>query len=226
MRLVDRVLRPLFPKNYHYETQVMMQLMSHDKNVDPYALLGLAASTALTISDIPFEGPISEVRVGRINGDLIVNPSSEQLLNSDIDLMIGASMDSVVMVEGEMKEISEEEMIEAIKFGHEAIKVQCEFTTRVVKKMDTIAKREVQTIDETTDIGKKVNNLCYEEVYKIASKKTTKKERSSLIEQVKEQLMTNFSEEELEQHNQEISKEFYTTQKKLFETLFLTQKKD
>lgn len=124
MRLVDRVLRPLFPDDYHAETQVMIQLMSHDETVVPDALAGLAASAALALSDIPFETLISEVRVGRVDGQFIVNPSPEQMAVSDIDMMIGASEDSIAMVEGEMKEISEKEMVEAIKFAHEAIKVQ------------------------------------------------------------------------------------------------------
>ena len=124
MRLVDRVLRPLFPKNYSAETQVMIQLMSHDDDVMPDAMAGLAASAAIQLSDFPFECAISEARVGRINGAFIINPTRAQLAESDIDMMIGASADSVMMVEGEMDEISEEEMIEAIKFAHEAIKVQ------------------------------------------------------------------------------------------------------
>ncbi|MEX1381968.1 MAG: polyribonucleotide nucleotidyltransferase, partial [Lutibacter sp.] len=125
MRLVDRVLRPLFPKDYHAETQVMIQLMSADDNVMPDALAGLAASAAIQLSDIPFETPISEVRVARVNGEFIINPSRELLEQADIDMTIGASADSVMMVEGEMDECSEEEMAEAIKFAHEAIKVQC-----------------------------------------------------------------------------------------------------
>ncbi|HTO35683.1 MAG TPA: hypothetical protein VLZ72_05565, partial [Flavobacterium sp.] len=116
MRLVDRVLRPLFPDDYHAETQIMIQLMSHDESVMPDSLAGLAASAALAVSDIPFYNYISEVRVGRVNGKLIINPSREQLAISDIDMVIGASMDSVAMVEGEMKEISEMEMVKAIKF--------------------------------------------------------------------------------------------------------------
>ena len=124
MRLVDRVLRPLFPKDYHAETQVMIQLMSHDENVMPDAMAGLAASAAIQLSDFPFECAISEVRVGRVDGKLIINPTREQLEESDLDMVIGASADSVMMVEGEMKEISEEEMVEAIEFAHEAIKVQ------------------------------------------------------------------------------------------------------
>ena len=110
MRLVDRVLRPLFPKDYHSETQVMIQLMSHDEDVMPDAMAGLAASAAIQLSDFPFECAISEVRVARVNGEFVINPTRVQLAESDIDMMIGASADSVMMVEGEMDEISEEEM--------------------------------------------------------------------------------------------------------------------
>ena len=212
MRLVDRVLRPLFPKNYHSETQVMIQLMSHDRNVDPHSLIGLAASTALTLSDIPFAGPISEVRVGRIDNNFIINPSPEQLENSDIDLMIGASMDSVIMVEGEMKEISEAEMIEAIKFGHEAIKLQCNSQIELLNQHNSIEKREIEIV-EKTEFSDKVNKLCYDKIYKIASQKTTKQERTNLLEELKLELLSNFSEEELEEKEFDISKEFYNTQK-------------
>jgi polyribonucleotide nucleotidyltransferase len=125
MRIVDRVLRPLFPSDYRFETQVMIQLMSHDENVMPDALAGLAASAAIQLSDIPIEAPVSEVRVGRIDGKLILNPSQKQLEISDIDMVIGATEDSVMMVEGELKEISEEEMVEAIRFAHDAIKSHC-----------------------------------------------------------------------------------------------------
>ena len=112
MRLVDRVLRPLFPSDYHNEVQVMIQLMSNDPDVMPDALAGLAASAAIQLSDIPIECPISEVRIGRINGEFIINPNREQLINSDMDMVVGASEDSVMMVEGEMKECSENEMID------------------------------------------------------------------------------------------------------------------
>ena len=144
MRLVDRVLRPLFPKDYHAETQVMIQLMSHDENVMPDALAGLAASTAIQLSDIPFETPISEVRVARINGEFIINPSYDQLAEADFDMMIGASSDSVAMVEGEMDEVSEEEMAEAIKFAHEAIKVQCEAQVRLAEAVGKKETREYE----------------------------------------------------------------------------------
>ena len=115
MRLVDRILRPMFPSDYHAEVQIMISLNSHDPEVSPDSLAALAASTAIAISDIPFNGPISEVRVIRLNGEFIINPSPEQMEEADIDLMVGASADSVAMVEGEMNEVSEGEMIEAIK---------------------------------------------------------------------------------------------------------------
>ena len=140
MRLVDRVLRPLFPKDYHYETQVMIQLMSHDDDVMPDSLAGLAASTVIQLSDIPFEYPISEVRVARIEGNFIINPSRTQLAESDIDIMVGASYDSVSMVEGEFEEISEQEMTDAIKFGHNAIKDQIDAQIELV---DEIGKKEI-----------------------------------------------------------------------------------
>ena len=135
MRLVDRVLRPLFPKDYHYETQVMIQLMSHDESVMPDSLAGLAASACIALSDIPFECAISEARVARIDGEFVINPGREQLQNADIDLMVGASESSVMMVEGEMDECSEEEMAEAIRFAHEAIKVQCAAQVALAEKV-------------------------------------------------------------------------------------------
>ncbi len=223
MRLVDRVLRPLFPKNYHCETQVMIQLMSHDRDVDPYSLIGLAASTALTLSDIPFEGPISEVRVGRIDNQFVVNPSPENLEKSDVDLMIGASSDSVVMVEGEMNEISEKEMIEAIKFGHEQIKLQCKAQVELSEKLGVITKREVKVIEES-DLAKKVSDFCYDKVYEISSKKTTKTERTKLLDELRESLFNQFSSDELEENQDEILKEFHNSQKKAVRNYILKNK--
>jgi polyribonucleotide nucleotidyltransferase len=121
-RLVDRALRPLFPEDYHAETAVMISLISAGKEDLPDALTGLAASAAIAVSDVPFETPISEVRVARVNGDLVINPTYSQLKESDLDIMVGASYDNIMMVEGEMNEVSEEEMLEAIKFAHEEIK--------------------------------------------------------------------------------------------------------
>ena len=169
MRLVDRVLRPLFPADYHSETQLMIQLMSYDKNCMPDALAGLAASACLTLSDIPFEGPISEVRVARVDGKYIVNPNPEQLEDADMDLMVGASMDSVAMVEGEMDEISEVEMIEGIKVAHEAIKIQCAAQNALAKAFKVGKKREYshEEVDDF-DLLEQVRKACYESAYAVA----------------------------------------------------------
>ena len=177
MRLVDRVLRPLFPDDYHAETQVMIQLMSHDENVMPDALAGLAASAALAVSDIPFYNLISEVRVGRVDGKLIINPNREQLEQSDLDMMIGASKDSVCMVEGEMKEISEAEMIEAIKFAHEAIKVQIVAQEKLRAALGSPAYREYEGELEDETVKAKVKAAAYDKYYAIAQEASSKQER-------------------------------------------------
>ena len=160
MRLVDRILRPLFPKDYHAETQIMLSLVSHDPNVCPEALAGLGASAAIAVSDIPFNGPISEVRVGRVNGELIANPSPQQLEESDIDMVIGASQDSVAMVEGEMKEISEKEMVEAIKFAHEEIKQHCQVQLELTKEVGKEVKREYSHENHDKELEQKVLDFC------------------------------------------------------------------
>ncbi len=223
MRLVDRVLRPLFPKDYHCETQVMIQLMSHDKTVCPDSLLGLAASTALSLSDIPFDGPISEARVGRIENQFVINPSKEDLLKSDIDLMVGASKESVVMVEGEMKEISEGEMIEAIKFAHEAIKKQCEAQENLAKQCEVKEIREYEKKEENEEMFKNIENLCYDKIYKIASNKTAKQERTDLLKDLKNKVLESFSEEELEEKEKEILSYFYKIEKKAIRDFILNE---
>ena len=185
MRLVDRCLRPLFPDDYHAETQIMLQLMSFDENVMPDAMAGLAASAALAVSDIPFYNLISEVRVGRVNGQLIINPSKQQLEESDLDMMIGASKDSVCMVEGEMKEISEAEMIEAIKFAHEAIKVQVEAQERMRAALSLNYRTyEAEVTDDT--IKAEVHTFAYDKLYAIAAEASAKHERSEKFALVKE----------------------------------------
>ena len=213
MRLVDRVLRPLFPSDYHAEVQVMIQLMSHDEEVMPDALAGLAASAALALSDIPFETLISEARVGRIDGKFIINPSRAQLELSDIDMMIGASTDSIAMVEGEMKEISEAEMVEAIKFAHEHIKVQIAAQERLAA---AFGKKEVRTYEqEKSDeaIYAKVKAAAYDKIYAIASKGSAKQERSAAFDAVKEEVKALFTEEELAENGDLVSKYFYKTNK-------------
>lgn len=197
MRLVDRVLRPLFPSDYHSETQLMIQLMSYDKNCMPDALAGLAASACLSLSDIPFEGPISEVRVVRIDGKFIVNPNPEQLESADMDLMVGASMDSVAMVEGEMDEISEAEMIEGIKFAHEAIKVQCAAQNALASAFKVGDKREYSH-EETDDFNllDKVRKACYDQAYSVAkSGNPDKKARKEAFGEIRNTFLESLEEE-------------------------------
>ena len=223
MRLVDRVLRPLFPKDYHHETQVMIQLMSHDENVMPDSLAGLAASTVIQLSDIPFEYPISEVRVGRINGDFIINPSRTQLEESDIDIMVGASYDSVSMVEGEFNEITEEEMTDAIKFGHEAIKVQIDAQNDLVNEIGRKDIREYDQSIEDKELLDRVHKHCYKKCYEIAKKGLGKKQRSEEFSNVKENLLESFSEEELEENESLILNYFYKVEKEAIRELVLSE---
>src|SRR5210317_147716 len=194
MRLVDRVLRPLFPKDYHSETQVMIQLMSHDEEVMPDALAGLAASAAIQLSDLPFETPISEVRVARINGEFVINPSRAQLEEADIDMMVGASADSVMMVEGEMDECSEEEMADAIKFAHEAIKVQCEAQVKLAEAFGKKETREYEPEVEDQELAKKINDLVYDKTYEVAKAGSSKQERSAAFSEIKDEVINTFSE--------------------------------
>ena len=221
MRLVDRVLRPLFPKDYHYETQVMIQLMSHDENVMPDSLAGLAASAAIQLSDIPFEYPISEVRVGRIGGNFIVNPSKSQLAESDIDIMIGASEDSIAMVEGEFEEISEKEMLEAIKFGHEAIKDQINAQKKLAKQVGLKDTREYEEEVNDEKLEKLISDSAYKECYEIAKKGLPKQKRSELFTALKESIEEKFNDDEDEERNVLVSKYFSSTQKNAIRDLVL-----
>ena len=222
MRLVDRVLRPLFPKEYYCEVQVMIQLMSHDENVMPDALAGLAASACLAVSDIPFDGPISEVRVGRINGQFIINPSAQQLTQSDMDIMVGASKEFVAMVEGEMDEVSEKDMAEAIHFAHEAIKIQIEAQERLKAKVGkTIRSYEVP--QENQEIAQKIYNFCYDKCYAIAKENTTKHERGDKFDLVREECKALFTEEELVEYAPLVSKYFSKAQKEAVRNLILNE---
>ena len=214
MRIVDRVLRPMFPDDYHAETQMNMQLISFDEEVLPDALVGLAASAALAVSDIPFNGPISEVRVGRVNGQFIINPTRAQLAESDIDMIIGASMDSVVMVEGEMKEVSEHEMLEAIRIAHEAIKAQCQAQIELASKVPSSkTKREYNHEDNDSDIEKRVNDFCFDKIFKIAEQGLDKHSRSEALKAVREEFVATLSEEEQAEKIALVKKYFYKTEK-------------
>ena len=223
MRLVDRVLRPLFPKDYHSEVQVMIQLMSHDEDVMPDALAGLAASAAIQLSDFPFECAISEARVARIDGEFVINPSRAQLANADIEIMVGASADSVMMVEGEMDECSEEEMAEAIKFAHESIKIQIEAQERLADAVGRKQVREYETSDENEELAKRIHDASYDKCYAIAKKGTSKAERSLAFSNLKDEIKTSFSEEEIEEHGKLIGTYFNKSQKEAIRELTLSE---
>ena len=224
MRIVDRVLRPLFPKDYHSETQVMIQLMSHDEDVMPDALVGLAASAAISLSDIPFDGPISEVRVARIDNNFIINPSKSQLEESDIDIMVGASEDSVVMVEGEFDEISEEEMTDAIKFAHEEIKRQIDAQKKLVKQAGiSPEKREYDGAEEDQELESEISEKVYQKSYDIAKKGLSKNERSELFGSLKDELIDSYDEDTLEEKKDLIIKYFNKAQKKAVRDLVLNE---
>ena len=222
MRLVDRVLRPLFPDHYHYETQVMIQLMSYDEQVAPDALAGLAASAALAVSDIPFDGPISEVRIIRVNGEYIINPSSEQAENADIDLIVGASMDNVAMVEGEMKEVSEAEMLEAIKTAHDAIKVQCQAQLDLAAEVPKAnPKRSFDGLAEDVELSQKLREAAYDKLYEIAKSGTDKHDRSAQMQEVKDAFIEGLSEEEAEEKKELIGIYFSKIKKEAIRNMVL-----
>lgn len=194
-RLVDRVLRPLFPDNYHAETVVMISLISSGKDEMPDCLAGLAASAALAVSDVPFNGPISEVRVCRINGKFMINPSAEELASADIDIMVGASYDNIMMVEGEMDEVSEEEMLEAIKFAHDNIKVHCKIQEEMAAEVG-IQKREYchEVNDET--LRELIWKETYQKAYDTARSLINDKHlRVSSFEKIKTDFIETYSQD-------------------------------
>lgn len=198
-RLVDRALRPLFPDDYHADTQVLLSLISADKNLLPDALACLAASAAVCLSDIPFNGPISEVRVGRIDGKFVINPTISDMEKSDIDMMVAASMKDIVMVEGEMKEISEKEMLEAIKFAHEAIKVQCQAINEFVERAGKGKKREYSHETNDLNLKERIWKATYDKVYAVAkSGNKNKAERAEAFGKIIEEYTATLTEEEQE----------------------------
>ncbi|MFL3001545.1 MAG: polyribonucleotide nucleotidyltransferase [Cytophagales bacterium] len=196
-RLVDRVLRPLFPSDYHADTQVILNLISADKDVLPDALAALAASAALTVSDIPFNGPISEVRVVKTDGKFIVNPTPEQIDNSTLNLMVGASYENISMVEGESKEVSEDEIVEALKVAHDAIKSLCELQNDLLKKIKSDGNRDYSHENSDEDLKKDIHDKTYKDLYKIAEKGISdKKKRGEAFSEVREKYLSNIEESE------------------------------
>lgn len=216
MRLVDRALRPLFPDDYHAEVQLMIQLLSYDGENEPDALCGLAASAAIAVSDIPFNGPMSEVRVGRINGEFIINPTASEMKESDIDIMIAGTIKDIVMLEGEMKEISELEMVEVIKIAHASIIEQCKFQLELAAEIPgTSPKREYSHETHNEEIKAKVYELGMEKCKAIARQGLANKaKRTELFDAVKSEIKATFSEEELAEVGGFISTYFSEVKKK------------
>jgi len=194
-RLVDRAIRPLFPKDFHAETQINIYLISADADVPPDALAALAASTALSVSDIPFQRPISEVRVARVEGELIVNPTTEQMTKADIDLMVAATKDYILMVEGEMKEVSEQEMADAIRFAHETIKIHCEAQMQIAEELKVV-NREYQHENQDEELKKRMYEELYPKCYEVVEKNiTNKSERKEAYKTIKETFIETYTQE-------------------------------
>ncbi|MDO4763807.1 MAG: polyribonucleotide nucleotidyltransferase [Flavobacteriaceae bacterium] len=225
MRLVDRVMRPLFPEDFHAEVQVMISLISYDGKVMPDSLAGLAASAAVSITDIPFNGPFSEVRVIKKDGVLSINPSWETLQEGvELDIMVGASKDSIVMVEGEMDEITEQEMIEAISFAHEEIKVQIQAQEKLASKIAKAqTKREYchETHDE--ELRKEIWDYAYQKYYDVAKTPSAKEERAEKFAAVVDEFLTKYTEEELEEKETLAKVYFHDVQKEAVRQLILNE---
>ncbi|MCH8905011.1 MAG: polyribonucleotide nucleotidyltransferase [Bacteroidetes bacterium] len=210
MRMVDRVLRPLFPSDYFAETQVIISMISADKNVMTDALAGLAASTALMLSDIPFSGPISETRVALIDGKHVINPSREQMEMATLEIMVGATKENVMMVEGEMKEVSETELIDAIAAGHEAIKKQCDAQMEL-KKLAGIGDevREYEAKEGDEEMQKKLDTAVRDKVYEVAKSALPKAERSAAFKKIKDDYIESLPEDPEEELDTKLLGEYY-----------------
>ncbi|MBR7048530.1 MAG: polyribonucleotide nucleotidyltransferase [Prevotella sp.] len=205
-RLVDRVLRPLFPSNYHAEVFVNVMLLSADGVDQPDALAGFAASAALACSDIPFECPISEVRVARVNGEYVINPTFEQMKEADMDIMVGASAENIMMVEGEMDEVSEQDLLGALKAAMEAIKPMCELQSELSKELGTDVKREYDHEVNDEELREQINKECYQPAYDVTKQALEKQARAEAFEKILNDFLeaydaahTELSEDELEE---------------------------
>ncbi|OJU40691.1 MAG: polyribonucleotide nucleotidyltransferase [Bacteroidales bacterium 45-6] len=225
-RLVDRALRPLFPDDFHAEVFVNIILFSADGEDIPDALAGLAASTALAVSDIPFNGPISEVRVARVDGKFVVNPTFSQLEQADMDIMVGATIDNIMMVEGEMDEVSETEMLEAIKFAHEAIKVQCQAQLELMELCGKTVKRTYSHETNDEDLRKDVWAKCYDKAFAVATScNPNKHERSDNFKAVLDEYKATFTEEELAEKAGLISRYYHDVEKEAMRRSILDEGK-
>ena len=222
-RLIDRALRPLFPDDFHAEVFVTVNLISAEKEIMPDALAGLAASAALAVSDIPFNGPISEVRVARIDGKFVVNPSFTELKTADIDIMVAATIDNIMMVEGEMKEVAEADMLEAIKFAHEEIKIQCQAQMELMKEAGKEQKRAYCHETQDEELRKSVWDFCYDKCYKIATTPSAKQERTDAFEALKAEFIATLSEEDAAANKGMITRYYHDVEKEAMRKMILNE---
>jgi polyribonucleotide nucleotidyltransferase len=225
-RLVDRALRPLFPEDFHAETQVIIQLISGGDDVAPDALAALAASSALAVSDIPFNGPISEVRVALIDGEYVINPSISQMEEADLELMVAASEDNIMMVEGELKEVSEKVMLEAIKAAHEAIKIQCRAQNELAAMVEkSQPKREYNHENNDEELRKQVREATYQQCYDIALQGNPDKHaRSDAFKAVRDAFIESLPEEEREEKTPLVKRYFHDVEKEAVRNAILNEK--
>ena len=226
-RLVDRALRPLFPEDFHAEVFVNVFLISAEKDIMPDALAGLAASAALAVSDIPFNGPISEVRVARIDGKLVINPTFSELPKADLDIMVGATIDNILMVEGEMDEVSEEDMLEAIKFAHEEIKKHCQIQMELSKELGKDIKQEYSHEVNDEELQKLVHDKTYDKVYNIVKNTPGKQDRHNALDEAKAEFTEWYISTlpEGEEPNEVLIERYYhEVEKKAVRSLILNEK--
>ncbi|MCF0174465.1 MAG: polyribonucleotide nucleotidyltransferase [Bacteroidales bacterium] len=222
-RLVDRALRPLFPEDFHAEVYVNINLISADNDIQPDALAGLAASAALAVSDIPFGGPISEVRVARINGEFVINPNFSQMQGCDLDLMVAATYDNIMMVEGEMNEVSEAVMLEAIKFAHEEIKKHCKAQLELTEEVGKSVKRTYCHEVNDEDLRKACETFCYDRCYAIAKSGLPKHDRADAFEALKEEFYETIPEEEREEKKMMVERYYHAVEKAAMRNMILDE---
>jgi len=222
-RLVDRALRPLFPDNYHAETFVTISLISADRSIMPDALAGLAASAALAVSNIPFNGPISEVRVVRIDGKFLINPTFEECAKSDMDIMVAATMDNIMMVEGEMSEASEADMLEALKVAHEEIKKHCKAQIELMEMVGKTQKLEYCHEKNDEDLRKAVHEFSYSRVYQVAKSQLGKHERMDAFATIKNDFMETIAEEERDGKKSLVNKYYHDVEKEAMRNMILDE---
>ncbi|MBD5251152.1 MAG: polyribonucleotide nucleotidyltransferase [Bacteroides sp.] len=213
-RLVDRVLRPLFPSNYHADTFVQVTMYSSDGVDMPDALAGLAASAALAVSDIPFNGPISEVRVARVNGEFIIDPTFEQVEKADMELMVGATYDNIMMVEGEMNEVSEADLLAALRAAHDAIKVQCKAQMELAEEVGSTVKREYCHENNDEALRQDVHDKCYDKAYAVAKAGSADKHwRQESFDKICEEYIESLPEEERDEKAPLVKRYYHDVEK-------------